>query len=190
MKDFLRTSLSRAAFPICLLAVFSAGVAAHDDFFQKTYCMVARPLMSNTDGFEGFRDCSNVRQSVDLGASTNIRDSASESEGWRVYTADDPSRPGILQVTVIKDRSDLVFYPRLQGQDAFISVDTPENNTVNRLFLLKSAGESWTPISRQYNLNLFCADHGWLKKFFPLRLTVILNGRSSQLWHRNGQIFF
>ena len=190
MRISFRENVSKATFPLCLLAVLLVSLTAYDDFFQKTYCVVINPLQRNTDDFEWFLSCSNVRQTIDMSKSTNIRDNASDNNGWNFYSIDDPSRSGVLSIIVIKDRDKLIFYPRLQGNDASITIESPENNTLNRLFSLKSNSDTWTPISRQYYVNIYCVDHGWLKKFFPVQLNIVLKERSSQIWHRNGQIFF
>jgi len=190
MIDRIQKLASKAAFGLCLVAVIIASLMLYDDVFQKTYCVLIDPCLDKTNDSELFLSCSNVRQSVVLNRSVNIRDNMSEQEGWRFYSIDDPSQEGILVIEVIKDRNKFVFYPRLQGKAASIAVVTAENNTMNQLFMLKSRGNDWTPISRQYHVNTYCADHGWLNKQFPLHLTIVLTGQTSQIWHRDGKVFF
>jgi hypothetical protein len=176
------------AFAIGAIVVLTILYFLQPGLVHRTWCNIIVPLKSSDYKQEYFLECSNVQQQII--SMDNVSDQPSDDSPWGVFTPKDPTRPGLLHVKVKKDRDRLILYPRTSSaQDA---VTIQEFNGYKRRILFYEAGseKGWTPISRQYNLELSCADSGWEDRLIDVELLITINGKWGQVWHKDNAIFF
>jgi len=180
-----RALRNRLVFSLAVLAVVLAVLSGYGDFRQAAYCNLVFPFLPPQRGIDRLLSCSNVAQRI-LSGLDQVEDIPASVEGWRVYRPKgDYAR---ILVSVEKDREALVFYPRLEGEGASIFVfETPWKK---RLVMLEGKERQWTPIGEQYSICLYCTDNGWARNVFPVSLEIVLDGKWTELWHKDGKIFF
>lgn len=134
---------------------------------------------------EGFASRSFISQKLAPQGKENLDDApAPEMPGWSTFRPADPDRPGLLTVKV-KPGDNMVFHPRLGGNTPAITAWTLEpDGTRREVFYLRSAPDLWTPIGARFQLDLPPDASG------EKTVLIELKGRYSQLWHKNGDIFF
>lgn len=174
-----------------LLAALAAGLSVSPDLVETVVCDCLSPLAEPVPVRERWRACSDVFQVVLPESSVNVVSRPSEVEGWDCYGPADPQKPGWLAVRLRKDRDAVIFFPRLAGRENSISVLT-EDTAQQRRAIFRLAGKSaaWTPVSAQYALDLRCVRYGRASTEFETVVLLRLSGSSTQIWHKNGVIFF
>jgi hypothetical protein len=120
-----------------------------------------------------------------LALAANTADEPAEVEGWNVFKPNDFNQPAVIRLTLEGPQGEAVFFPRLSGGDAFISVAAVENGRTKTVFLLNGAPDVWTPIGAQFPLDLRC-----LRENDRVELIITLQGRWTQLWNKDSVIFF
>lgn len=130
--------------------------------------------------------CSNIDQTVDA---PEASDEPADVRGWSMFVARGDA-PATITVVLRKQADRVVFYPRLGGPGASVTVEEPLGKYRRKLFSLAAAGPGWTPIGAQYPLCLSCVENGWSDEPFPVTLLITLAGRGTQLWHRGEAVFF
>jgi len=120
-----------------------------------------------------------------LVSAANTVDEAAEIEGWTVFRPNDPNAPAVLRVILEGPEDEAIFFPRLSGGDASISVAAVKNGQTKTVFLLQGAPDVWTPISAQFPLDLRC-----MRENGRVELVITLTGRWTQLWNKDSIIFF
>ncbi len=174
-----------------LLAAVGAGLAVSPDMAGTIACDCLAPLVAPAPLRERWRACSDVAQTILPEASSNVASKPSEIEGWDCYGPADPSKPAWLAVRVLKDRDNVVFFPRLAGAKSSVTVLAEDTAQQRRtIFRLTGKGPAWTPLSAQFALDLRCVRYGRSSKDFETVLLLQLSGGSTQIWHKNGTIFF
>jgi hypothetical protein len=104
---------------------------------------------------------------------------------WSAFTPADPSRPGVIRLTLTTDRPRLSFFPRV-GLDGLVQVwATRPDGERQLLFALQNATDRWTPISARYELEL----PGWARNR-ETSIDLELTGHWSQLWTLGDTMFF
>lgn len=181
MKNAL---LRRLVFSLAAAAVVLAVLGGYGDFRQSAYCNLVFPLLSPVTGLDRLLSCSNVEQRI-LSGLDQMEDIPASVEGWRIYRPKGESAR--ILVSVAKDRNEVVFYPRLEGEGAAINVFESLNR---RLVMLSGKAKQWTPIGEQYSVCLYCMRNGWARNVFPVTLEIVLDGKWTELWHKDGKIFF
>ena len=178
-----------AAFALLALAAGVVLLARSPDASALAWCELVVPFRSVTDNREKFLCCSNVEQEVSYSEEDNVALSPADVEGWMKLSPRDPARPATIRVKVIKDRDDLVFYPRVGGADSTVSVMQPNGGWPRPLFRLRGQAKTWTSISRQYRLCAACLDNSFDRGYMS-SLEIVLQGPWAQLWTKDGKIFF
>jgi len=134
--------------------------------------------------------CSNARQTLERDKFYNVKEHASEVDGWKFFTPDDPNDKAYVFVTIKKDRPQAIFYPRVNNDNNFISVHTYKEQPKCRLFLLEAKGDAWTDIGLQYAFDLSCDMTDVMKSDVDMPLVIVLNGPSAQLWFKDDSVLF
>lgn len=174
-----------------LLAATAAGLAVSPDLPETVVCDCLAPLTEPVMVRERWRSCSDVFQAIVPESSINVVSRPSEVEGWDCYVPADPAKPGWLAVRLRKDRDSMVFFPRLAGRGSSISVLAEDTAQQRRaIFRLTGKSAAWTPVSGQYALDLRCVRYGRVDAEFETVVLLRLSGSSTQIWHKNGVIFF
>jgi len=176
---------------VFLLLAVAAGVAVSPDLPETVVCDCLAPLVESAPMRERWRTCSDVSQAVLPESSVNVVSRPSEVEGWDCYVPADPEKPAWLAVRLRKDRDSVVFFPRLSGRGDSISVLAEDTARQRRtIFRLTGKSPGWTPVSAQYALDLRCVRYGRSAAEFETVVLLRLSGKSTQIWHKNGVIFF
>lgn len=174
-----------------LVAAVAAGLAVSPDLPETVVCDCLAPLAESAPARERWRTCSDVSQAVLPESSVNVVSRPSDVDGWDCYVPADPGKPGWLAVRLRKDRDAVMFFPRLAGQGSSISVLAEDTAQQRRtIFRLTGKSAAWTPVSAQYALDLRCVRYGRASADFETVVLLRLSGGSTQIWHKNGVIFF
>ncbi len=120
-----------------------------------------------------------------LAKGENAADEPAEIPGWRIYRPADPGQPARILLTLTGPEEEAIFFPRLEGEGAFIAVSALKDGESSPVFRLAGAPGAWTPISAQYPVNLAC-----YRENGRVNLEITLSGRWTQLWHKDNRIFF
>lgn len=172
------------------LALFCSITLAYDNFWNSVLCAFYFPFEDKDTGRTKFLFCSNVEQVLDGDNSRNLADNAESGADWRVFSPASPGEPAVLRVTVKKDRDVVFFYPRLEGADSSVVVYAEDGPGLRRLFALQGKKGLWTEMGRQYVLDLRSAPYGWVRKDVDVKLTIVLTGKWSQVWHLGSAVLF
>ncbi|GAB6037996.1 hypothetical protein JCM15519_25550 [Fundidesulfovibrio butyratiphilus] len=178
-----------AVFAALALAAGVIVFARSPNAVALAWCELAVPFQSVTDNREKLFCCSNVEQEIAYTDADNVALSPADVTGWMTLSPRDPARPARVRVQVIKDRDELLFYPRVGGADSRVSVIQPNGGWPRPLFLLQGREGAWTSISRQYRLCVACLDNSF-DRGYRASLEIVLQGRWAQLWTKDGKIFF
>ncbi|WP_075353023.1 glycosyltransferase family 39 protein [Desulfovibrio sp. DV] len=104
---------------------------------------------------------------------------------WSARTPADPSRPGVIRLTLATSRDRLSFFPRV-GQDGMVRIWATHPNGGRRLlFALQNLTDRWTPISARYEFIV----PDWLKDQEAV-VDLELTGRWSQVWTLGDALLF
>lgn len=120
-----------------------------------------------------------------LASAANTTDEASEIKGWNVFRPNDPNQPAVIRLTLEGPADEAIFFPRLSGGEASISLAAMKNGRAETVLFLHGAPDAWTPISAQFPLDLRC-----LREDGRVELIITLQGRWTQLWNKDSVIFF
>ena len=90
-----------------------------------------------------------------------------------------------LVFEVQAEGNELIFFPRVSGQDGSVAVSVLEGNRSKPLARLDGKPGEWTPISARWSIPLACLDQGK-----PILLKVTLTGPWAQLWIKDNAAFF
>jgi len=168
---------------LCVLVGFgaAAGHVLHD-----ARCAVVVPDVDPAPHRARLLGCSNIEQRIDAPLPPDV---PAEVPDWSMFT---PGEEGVARVyvTLRKYAGQVVFYPRLYGADASVTVSEPLGKFSKKLFSLTGRDAGWTPAGDQYALCLSCVENGWSDEDFPVTLEIVLAGRGSQLWHKGDIVFF
>jgi len=178
--------------PVCLSATaIIVGLSIYSDFPSAFYCGCIEPLESKAPLREKLLPCTSVEQHIEWEHSSNITHApSSEVDGWEIFSPADPQIPARLTVMVVRDRSEAVWYPRLNGPDSSIELLADDDPGLRLMERIRGRNE-WTPIGAQHVLYLPCLKYDYLKaKNVPTRLVFQLSGRWTQIWARQGDILF
>jgi hypothetical protein len=171
-----------------MLAVvaFAAFAAATGSFWYDAACALLVPQFDPPSRRERLLGCSNLEQHLSVPLVAN--DTSTGEPGWRMITAD---RDGAtVRVTLRKGADRVVFYPRVFGDNAKITINEPVGRYRRLLFSLTGRDGVWTPVGTQYGLCLSCVENGWSSEEFPVTLDITLSSRGAQLWHKDDIVFF
>lgn len=178
---------SRRAGTALLALLFFFGFAlASGHFAFHVRRVLTLPAVNPTPVRERLLRCSNIAQTVDAPGVTNR---PADVAGWDMFTVTDDA-PAVLTVVLRKQTDRVVFYPRLAGPQARVTVEEPLGRFARLLFSLSGQGGTWTPVGAQYPLCLGCVENGWSQEAFPVTLRITLTGRGTQLWHQGETVFF
>lgn len=179
--------LSGAIFPwlVGLGALVGFG-AASGHVFHEARCAVILPEVDPAPRRARLLGCSNIEQRFDAPQAVDL---PAETSGWRMFT---PGEKDTVTVSVrLRKYTDrVIFYPRLLGSDASVTVNEPVGQFRKKLFSLTGRDGTWTPVGDQYGLCLGCVENGWSDEEFPVTLDIVLTGRGAQLWHKGDTVFF
>lgn len=130
-----------------------------------------------------FLDASSVRQSVS-GGGGGLSSFQESPSGWeRLEPVGGAS--GSLAARLVNPGRDLIFYPRLSGAQSEVRVIALENGGEREIFAARGVKDTWTPVGMQFRIP---AD--LLGTAPELSLEIRLSGPSSQLWIKQGAVFF
>lgn len=178
-----------ALFTLCLVSFFGV-TRLYDDFGNAAYCTLCYPFQEKDTGRSRFLSSSNVEQILDAQNTRNYTDNEESSAAWNIFSPAVPGTPGILRITVKKDRDVFVFFPRLEGAESSVTVYAEDDPYQRRLFTLRGKDGQWTEMGRQYVLDLRCAPYGWSRKDVDVKLVIIMTGKWSQIWHLGSAVLF
>lgn len=143
---------------------------------------INRALLEQFEG-ESFRVLPVARQETDLGDAAGREDSAPESGGFAHLAPKEATGSVRVRVTARDVGEGTIFYPRLGGEDARVTVRrVAADGRREVIFALTGPAKGWTPVSAQYRLPLPAKG--------PLELEIELEGRGAQLWHDHGAVLF
>lgn len=174
-------------FPFATILIALALYLLQPGFAQRAWCNIIVPMQNPALTREYFFDCSNVRQQII--SMENIVDQPSDDPRWRFFTPKDPSKPGKLLIWIKKDRNKVILYPRMSGPLDVVTIHEMRNHQRRMLFFVEGSEGRWSPISKQYVLNLCCVDFGWIDEEFDVKLTINIYG-FGQIWHKDENIFY
>lgn len=137
-----------------------------------------------------FFSCTNIRQRIEHAKFYNVKVEPTDVEGWKMYTAADPEKNAYIFLTVCKDRSQMIFYPRVSQPQSMVTVYSQDGQHKRKLFHIGSQGQGWTEVGMQYALDLSCIGPGDLDKDADIPLVVVLQGKWAQLWFKDDGVFF
>ncbi len=177
--------LGLAPWFLALCALLGFG-AASGHVLHRVRCALAVPAIDPWPRKARLLGCSNIEQRLD---GPLPRDVPAATPGWSVFAPDGDGEARV-SVTLRKYADRVVFYPRVNGPDASVTVNEPMGNFSKKLFSLTGRAGGWTPEGDQYALCLECVENGWSDEEFPVTLEIVLKGRGSQLWHKGDTVFF
>ena len=170
---------------VLALAVALVVGAASGPFWHDVRCVILIPDVDPRMIRSRFLACTNLEQRFEAPLPA---DQATEVATWRVFEGGE--EPVRVAVTLQKSVDRVVFYPRVGGSGARVSVYERLGTFQKELFRLRGAGGGWTPIGAQYVVCLSCVENGWSAEEFPVTLEIELTGRGAQLWHKGDIVFF
>ncbi len=120
-----------------------------------------------------------------LQSAGGVREEKAEIPGWTKYAPQNPNVPAEIVLSLEKTSDQIVFFPRLSGADACVTVEDVKDGEGTTVFELRGAPDVWTPIGAQYRLDVRC-----LGGPGAAVLKITLRGRWAQLWVRDDNILF
>lgn len=190
MQFFLKQLKKRGLLVLSVL-VFLLFISRYNGYYACVRCLVKSAYESTYFSGEKLQMCSNIMQSKNNERTQNVRDMPADQDGWRMYVVDDSSKPGFITFRIRKepDVDFLVFYPRI-----FADSDSIEVRALDTSFLaarLRHFRSGWTPIGAKMKVDLGCLDYGWITdRTIEVPVTIILKGKTAQVWHKDGAVFF
>ncbi len=166
-----------------LLVALAFGQAS-GHFWHAARCAVLLPDVDPPPGRAKLLSCTNIEQAV-YELSPGLTDAPAESSGWSMITG-----TGAVTVILRKQADRVVFYPRLYGEDASVTVSEVLGRYRKKLFSLHGKPNTWTPIGTRQAVCLSCVENGWSDEEFPITLEIVLTGNRAQLWHKGEAVFF
>lgn len=167
-----------------LLAGLAVALAA-GHVLHKAQCAATLPAVDPPAGRSRFLGCTNIEQRFVPSGADSL---AAKEPGWSLLTPTEDA--ATVRVTLRKSTDRAVFYPRVSGPAGKIAVYELIGSFRKELFRLSRTGEGWTGIGVQYPVCLACVENGWSAEEFPVTLEIVLQGRGTQLWHKDDIIFF
>ncbi|EFL50845.1 hypothetical protein DesfrDRAFT_2421 [Solidesulfovibrio fructosivorans JJ]] len=182
-----RTHFSASAsWLLALAALIGFGVATGHPL-HDSYCALTLPVVDPVPRHTRLLGCSNMEQRPEWGDAADI---ATDTPGWRMYTPKPGQEEARIVVRLRKYSDRVVFYPRLSGAAASVTVNELLGPFSKKLFSLSGRDGRWTQVGAQYPLCLGCVENGWSDEEFPITLEIVLKGQGSQLWHKGKIVFF
>lgn len=133
--------------------------------------------------------CSNIRQGIVTESSKNILITKPDVTGWSICLAKDKRFPAVLSVNITYDRPYAICYPRIEGKNSFIRI-YETSGAFRSLAKITSYKQGWSDIGQQYRLDLDLLEHAPQDSEFGANLSFVLFGPDSQLWIKDGNVFF
>lgn len=162
---------------------FYYDVPALSPAVNAAYCACVDEIVPAVYEHEKLKAASSLRQTLEYGA--NAMEAPSEIAGWSVYRPQNPEEPAVMRVSMERSKGEAIFFPRVSGADASVSVAEIRPEGRAKVFEFKGSPKGWTPIGAQYRLPLRC-----LGENGRILLEITLRGRWSQLWNKDSTIFF
>jgi len=190
MQIILR-QLSKHSFWALSVFVFFLFICQYDNYFACIRCLVNSARESTHFSGEKLQMCSNIMQFKDNKRTENVRDMPAGQDGWRMYIVDDSSKPGFITFRIKKepDMDFMMFYPRISADTDSIEVRAMETSFLAAR--LRQSHSGWTSIGAKMRVDLGCLDYGWITdRTIEVPVTIILKGKTAQVWHKDGAVFF
>lgn len=178
----------RVWMPACLSVIaIAAGLRVYPDFLVSVRCACIEPLKAPELSTGKLLPCSNLNQRIDWANSSNIARNPGNDDGWETLSPADPQLPAMLSVVVVRDRDEAVWFPRLSGKESSISLLSDERRQIDHI----GGAEGWTPIGAKRTLFLRCLHYGHAGNAdVPERVLIRLIGKWTQIWSKQGMVFF
>jgi|GEM_PF-2930049 len=169
---------------LALSAAVAVGTAS-GTFSHDVRCVLDVPDINPCSVRSRLLACTNLEQRLESPIPAN---SSTENAEWDMFVGG--QEPVKVLVTLRKSTDKVVFYPRVHGQEARVTVNEWLGNFRKELFRLTGDEAGWTPVGAQYPVCLACVENGWSAEEFPVTLEIVLMGRGAQLWHKGDIVFF
>lgn len=175
----------QAVFTLGLLLIGLAFLAASGPGWHEVWCLLALPGRGSPTAKTRLLACSNIEQTFEA---FDAVDTPASVSGWSVLSP--RGDKAVVRVRLRKSTDEAVFYPRLPGPGAAVSVNEAMGDMRRELFRMSRTEAGWTAIGEQQRLCLRCVENGWSDEEFAVVLDIELLGSGSQLWHKGNVVLF
>lgn len=117
-----------------------------------------------------------------VGEMSGIVNNLDDDSGWNVYRPENPDVPGIVTINPGKSAAGAIFYPRVSGKSSQVLVYRKVNMERKLVAAYQGIDDKWTDMFQQWPLDpsCFASEEGSLE----------IELYKSELWHKDGTIFF
>jgi len=134
-------------------------------------------------------DCSNVQQKI-VQVDDSLQLQKADVDGWNVYSVKNGSKFGSIAIDILKDRDQLIYFPRLPSGHSRVVVYDITNGARKVVETITNESAAWMPIGLQSHLCTQCFRYSGILYDVNLQIEIQLIGTNAQLWVKDGRAFF